>query len=279
MSIPLTASTEAFTPKCMAEIDEAPSFTFRHATVLDMHRYHNLVLEEGLRYHSKQDIRDAIVHELRTEFTSEGMEHNITRLEAYWLAIDEFEAARLEHLKQIIAIREGLGEGEKAPELPPAPVLNFPEEDADALDDLVSDVRQQSARIRKMDSQNHWHGVMMPRLFLRMYLTATTLPVKMKKADGLLTSESVENVLEALAAFARDHGIPEDDALGELQAKAILSYRLSGDEEKNSSSPLSDTTSPEQSAKTQSNGKTAPASSPSSDPVTSDEATGSISSD
>ena len=277
MSIPLTASTEAFTPECMAEIEGAPRFTFRHATVLDTHRYHNLVIEEGLRYHSKPDVRAAIIEELRAEFTSEGMEHNITRLEAYWDAIDALEAAETEHLKHIIALRSDLPEGADLPELPPAPVIDFPEEEIAALDQMVDEVREQSPRIRKMLAQNHWHGVQMPRLFLRMYLTATTLPVKLKKADGMLTAETAEQIIEALAAWAREHGVKEDDAIGQLQAKAMLSFRLTEDEEKNSSSPPSDTTTPERSAKKQSSGPQAEVDTSSNDPATSEEVNGSTS--
>ena len=279
MSIPLTASTEKFTPESMAEIEGAPSFTFRHAKVLDKHRYHNLVIEHGLAYHSKQDIRDAIVEEMRAEFQSDGMEHNITRLLALWQADDDLDDALREHRQHVMEILAEVQSGDEKPELPPAPVLDFPEDEATALGEIISEVQSHSARIRKMLKQNHWHGVMMPRLMMAMFLTATTLPVKLRKEDGILTFESVENVIEALAKAARDAGVSAEAAVGELQAQAMMSYTLSGDEEKNSSSPRSTSTSPAQSQNTKSSGSKDPEASPSSDPATSAEDNGSISSE
>ena len=279
MSIPLTASTEKFTPECMADIEGAPSFTFRHAKVLDKHRYHNLVIEHGLTYHSQQDIRDAIVEELRAEFQSDDMEHNITRLTALWQADDDLTAALREHRQQVIDILSEVEEGDEKPELPAAPVLDFPTDEETALSDLISDVQCESARVRKMLKQNHWHGVMMPRLLMAMFLTATTLPVKLRKEGGILTFESVESVIEALAKAARDAGVNPDAAVGELQGKAMMSYTLTGDEEKNSSSPRSDTTSPAQSPNKASTGHQKNPASESSDPVTSGEDTGLISSE
>ncbi len=279
MSIPLTASTEKFTPACMAEIEGAPAFTFRHATKLDKHRYHNLVIEEGLRYHSEAERREAIIEALRTDFYSEGMDHNITRLEAYWHALDELKAARNEWLKQVVAIMAEVKEGEEKPDLPPEPVIDFPAEEIPALDEIVEEVRAHSAAVRKMESQNHWHGVMMPRLLLRMFLTGTSLPVKLRKADGILTGETAEAVIEELAQAARDLGVSDDDAVSELQAKAMLSYTLSESEEKNSSSPRSDTTSPAQSQNKESSGKTDSEASKSTDPATGDGDSGSNSSE
>ena len=281
MSIPLTASTEKFTPECMAEIEGAPSFTFRHAKVLDKHRYHNLVIEHGLTYHSQQEIRDAIVAELRAEFQSDGMEHNITRLTALWQADDDLTAALKEHRNRVIEILAEVKDGDEKPDLPPAPVLDFPEDEAAALEDIISDVQAQSFRIRKMLKQNHWHGVMMPRLMMSMFLTSTTLPVKLRREDGMLTFESVENVIEALAKAARDAGVNPEAAVGELQGRAMMSYALTGDEEKNSSSPRSDITSPAQSPTKQSTGPQTAASdkSKSSAPVTSETASGLVSSE
>lgn len=279
MSIPLTASTEKFTPACMAEIEGAPAFTFRHATVLDKHRYHNLVIEHGIVHHSKQGIRDAVIEALRTEFDSEGMERNITRIEAYWQANDELELALREHLDQIIAIHADLPDGADEPELPPRPVIDFPEHEIEPIEALIGEVRAHSHRVRKMQAENHWHTIMMPRLLMAMFLTSTTLPVKLKKADGILTMETTEAVIEALAQSARDAGVSADEAVRQLQDQAMLSYTLKGDEEKNSSSPRSDTTSPASSLKKSSSGKTDSEASSSSDPATSEEVHSSTSSD
>ena len=270
MSIPVTASTEAFTPACMAEIEGAPSFTFRHATVLDKHRYPNLVIEAGLRHHSKEAVRDAIVAQLRAEYDSEGLEQNITKLTAYWAAVDEHQSAMQAH-DAIVAQILDAHEGDEAPELPPAPELDFPEDDRAALDAMVDQICEESAPVRKMLAQNHWHSVMMPRLLLRMFLASTTLPVKLKKAGTVLTEESVEAVYDALGEFAAAHGVSAEVAVAEIEVQAFMSFRLTGDEEKNSSSPRSGSSAPKSSASKPSSGRPAtPTPSASSDPVTSE---------
>jgi hypothetical protein len=254
----------------MAEIEGAPSFTFRHATVLDKHRYPNLVIEAGLRHHPKEAVREAIIEQLRAEFDSEGLEQNITKLTAYWAAVDEYQSAMQQHdamVAEIVKAHEGDGE----PELPPAPVLDFPEADAAALDAMVDQICEESAAVRKMLAQNHWHSVMMPRLLLRMFLTATTLPVKLKKVGPVLTEESVEAVYDALGAFAAAHGVSVDVAVAEVEVQAFMAFRITGDEEKNSSSPRSGSSAPKSSASKPSSGLPAiPAPSASSDPVTSE---------
>jgi hypothetical protein len=278
MSIPVTASTETFTPACMAEIEGAPTFTFRHATVLDKHRYPNLVIEAGLRHHPKEAVREAIIEQLRAEFDSEGLEQNITKLTAYWAAVDEYQSAMQKH-EAIVAEIVSAHEGDDEPELPPKPKLDFPEADAAALDAMVDQVCEESAAVRKMLAQNHWHSVMMPRLLMRMFLTATSLPVKLKKAGPVLTEESVEAVYEALGAFAAEHGVPVDVAVAEVEVQAFMAFRITGDEEKNSSSPRSGSSAPKSSASKQSSGRqTTPARSASSAPATSEAENGSSSS-
>jgi len=275
MSIPVTASTEAFTPACMAEIEGAPTFRFRHATLIDRHRYHNLVIEQGLRNHTKEELREAIIEQVRAEFEGEGIEQNITKLGTFWAACDEYESALNQHEIMVAEIMEQ-HEGEGEPELPPEPVLDFPAEDRAGLDAMVDQITAESTRIRKMLQQNHWYSVQMPRLLLRMFLTATSLPVKLKKVDDVLTPDTAEAVINALADEANKLGVSPEIAVSQLQVKAMLSFRLTEDEEKNSSSPRSGSTSPKSSASKQSHGrqtKTTPSSS--SDPVTSDEDNGS----
>lgn len=274
MSIPLTASTEAFTPKCMAEFEDAPTFTFRHGTVLDKHTFAIAMTDEGIVFHSDESIRARIVSELRLMFESEDMERNITRMEAYWQAADDLTAAYTDHNNEVLAILSELKEGQK-PVLPPEPKFEFDEKEARDIELLIAQVNEESDFLRLMRKQNLRYRIEYPKLLLRMAIADTTLPVTIKVKDGLLTKPCLDQMLTALRAEAKRLGVDADIAEAQLQTKAMLQFTLTEDEEKNSSSPLSDTTSPEQSAKTQSNGKTAPASSSSTDPVTSDEATGS----
>jgi hypothetical protein len=278
MSIPVTASSETFTPACMAEIEGAPTFTFRHATVLDKHRYPNLVLRAGLRVHTKEALREAMIDALRLDFESDGMEQNITRLTAFWAAGDEHSSALKEHDKIVVALKEQ-HEGDGEPDLPPEPVLDFPADEAAALRRIIEKICKQSPTVCDMLADNQWHGAMMPRLLLRMFLIGTSLPVKVKKADDVLTPETVEAVYGALAAAATDLGVDPELAIGQLELQAFMSYRLTGDEEKNSSSPRSGSSSPKLSASNPSSGlPEIPEESSSNDPATSEPDNGSSSS-
>jgi len=280
MSIPVTASFEAFVPASMAEVEGAPSFTFRHATVLDKTRFHELKAMAKLRNHSAQDMRDVVLHELKKLFTSEGMAQNITRLDAYWAAIDEHEEAIKAYRKHIIELMQEADGGEK-PEFPPEPELDFPKGDIIELNALVDEVERASDIYAAMRLDNIRFEVGYPRLLMRMFLTETTLPVDVKRdRDGNLTAESAEEVIEALAKAARAAGCDAEIAVQELLFKSVLAFTLTGDEEKNSSSPRSGISNPKSSASKTSNGAaTEETPSPSKDPATSEETAGSISSD
>lgn len=278
MSIPLTAKTEAFTPKCMAEFEGAPTFTFRHGTVLDKNTFAIALSDEGIVFHSDEAIRARIVSELRLMFESEGMERNIARMEAYWQAADDLKAAYTDHNQQVLALLSEMKDGETV-DLPPEPKFEFDEREARDIELLIAQINDESDFLRLMRKQNLRYRIEYPKLLMRMAIADTSLPVTIKLKDDLLTKACLTQMLDALRDEAKRLGVDPDMAEAQLQTKAMLQFTLTEDEEKNSSSPLSDTTSPEQSAKTQSSGKTDSASSPSSDPVTSDEATGLISSD
>jgi hypothetical protein len=78
----------------------------------------------------------------------------------------------------------------------------------------------------------------------------------------VLTPEAGEAVIEALAKAARKIKVDPDVAVREMLFKSVIAFTLTGDEEKNSSSPLSGISSPKQSASTQSSGKTSQSSAP-----------------
>jgi len=275
MSIPVTASTEAFTPACMAEIEGAPTFTFRHATVLDKTRFHELKAIAKLRSHAGEQMREVVLHELRKLFTSDGMEQNITRLEAYWAAIDDHEAAIKEHREFVIQTVRAAEEGADI-ELPPEPVIDFPAGEIIELNALVDQVERHSDIYAELLADNIRFNARYPRLLLRMFLTSSSLPVTITRdKEGIITPESAEQIIEALAKEARSLSVDSEVAVSQLLLKAMLSFALSEDEEKNSSSPLSGISSPEQSAKEQSSGKTAK----SNVPAISDETDGLNSSD
>jgi len=262
MSIPVTASTETESLPCMAEIEGAPTFTFRHATVLDKTRFHELRAMARLRQHSSEDLREVVIHELRKMFTSEGMEQNVTRLTAYWAAIDEHDSAMKEYRQQVMELLREAGDGD-VPKLPPQPELDFPKAEIIELNAMVDQVERHSEIYASMLSDNIRFESGYPRLLMRMFLADTTLDVELKRdREGVLTPEAGEAVIEALAKAARKIKVDPDVAVREMLFKSVIAFTLTGDEEKNSSSPLSGISSLKQSASTQSSGKTSQSSAP-----------------
>jgi hypothetical protein len=278
MSIPVTASTEAFTPACLQEIEGAPTFTFRHATVLDKQQFHRVAIAEGLMRHDDAAVREVTIAELRELFEGDGIEENVTQLQAYWQAIDEFGQAQAIYRQQCIEILRAAGEDEQV-ELPPEPELEFPADRAKLLDEMMQEVRRHSRRLTVMLADNVDYSTRFPRILLRMFLTGTSLPVQVKRRDKIITELCCEEIIEALSEFAASHDVDEEDAVSELLTKAMLSFALRKDEEKNSSSPLSGITSPERSAKKPSASTSTETSTKSNDPATGDEANGSNSSE
>lgn len=121
-------------------------------------------------------MREAVVHELRKRFTSDGMEANITRLTAYWAAIDEHDGAMKAYRQQVIELLTEAGDGEK-PELPPAPEVEFDKGEMIELNALVDQVERESDLYAAMRLDNIRFEVGYPRLLLRMFLTETSLSV------------------------------------------------------------------------------------------------------
>jgi len=274
-TIPLTASTETFTPECMAEIEGAPTFTFRHATVLDKSNFAINLTAENIKFHGKDAIRERVLSELRRLFEGDGLERNITRLEAYWQADDELELAYAEYRQQVIAILSNVQEGDEKPELPPPPVIDFPEDEIAGLELMLAQVNEHSELLNLMTAQNLRYRIMHPRLLLRMLLVETSLDVPLKRRQGLIVSEACEQLIDALMKAATELGADPDEAVSQLFVKAQMAFALTRDEEKNSSSPRSDITSPASSQSKKSSGKKEATASASSDLVTSDEVTGS----
>lgn len=262
----------------MAEIKGAPAFTFRHATVLDKYEFGINCTAENLKRHGIDAIRETILSELRRLFEGDGLARNITRLEAYWQASDELEAAMKEHRSQVIEIMSDAQDG-VAPTLPPEPVMDFPQDEIAALNLMLAQVNEHSDMLSLMAAQNLRYEVMYPRMLLRMFLVSSTLSAKIQRRGELITPASCEEVLSALHAECKRLGVDSEVATSQLMISALMAFSLTLDEEKNSSAPRSDITSPALSQSKQSSGPQTEAESKSSGPVTSEEGSGSNSSD
>lgn len=257
MTIPVTAGTRRFTPACLAEMQGAPSFTLRDATRKDRRDRSVLLESEGYMTFSDEQIRKAIIEELRAGWTSEGMEQNITRLEAYWQATDEHALALRAHANICLEIISEAKDAKTA-KLPPAPELDFDKADASVLEALVIEVTAHSRRISQMNACNTRFRSGFPVVCLRMLLRDTTLDVKLERHAGVLSEDCAEMAIEALAKWAEANGANGKLAALQLLGEAAKSFALDEDEEKNSSSPHTGSTDPKSAAKNPSSSTTSP---------------------
>lgn len=241
MSIPVTASTYEWTPNCLSEVEGAPVFVFRHATRRDKHEHDPMKRRARLFLHGPQKLRDVTVSELRKLFNSDGMEQNVTRLEAYWAAVDEFRSASSAYMRLTQEILRD-ADGDETVELPDPPVLEFDAEESDKLDAIVEEVRRYSDELAALESDNERFAIMYPRLLLRWLLVSTSLDIELPRQNGLIGDETAERVIELLDNFAVEHGVNRNVAASELLVEAQAAFYLRGDEEKNSSAPRSGST-------------------------------------
>lgn len=256
MSIPVTASSEAFVPACLKGIEGAPEFVFRHATATDKYDLPLNLRDEKVFSYTKEQIRAKTLSELRRFFDSPDMAHNITRLEAYWQAVDEHAAAIEEWDKACIALEAESEEGETV-ELPPAPELEFDRREEEDLKDLLEEVKEVSERLTKMGNANIRHSLRQPRMMLRMFIASTSLMPKLEKKGDLVTLACADLIIDKMETFARENGVEYGVATRELFTKLRFLMVLSEDEEKNSSAPRSGSTNPKASASKRSTSKNA----------------------
>lgn len=257
MSIPVTADAVGFTPKCLEDFleeDAAPMFKLRHSTLLDRQDLpFNMTAAKCIQY-TDQDWRDAILRALRRDWVSDGLEQNITQLEALWEAREALGLDMRTYLDQCALITAETPEGTK-PQLPPVPVLDFDERLAEDLDLMVEKALAESDELSHMDAMRDRWNRTWPRMILRMLLKHTTLDVSLNRKAKVVAAESLEELFVKLERVAKQHGIKMGKASVELLNYGSRMMFLSGEEEKNSSAPPSGATSPSPSTKGSSKSK------------------------
>lgn len=241
MRIPLRAGTYDFVPATLSELDGAPTFTFRHGTRADKDDLTFNMEAEGLRVFTQAEMRGAVIDELRKGWESDGLEQNITRLEAYWQATDDFALAAQDWADHVAELRAEAEEGEEI-ELPEQPVLDFDKEEEDALNMIVEEVMAHSRRLNLMTAQKRKTQTHYPRLILRMLIKESSLDVALPRRAGLITKDAIDELIEALVAWCNENDADPTTAYLQLVNEAHKAFQLREDEEKNSSAVRSGST-------------------------------------
>ncbi len=241
MPIPIEAGRFTYTPECYADLPGAPVFTLRHGTRRDKHLYQDAVRLKRLQSHSQQDFRDAVVDEIRQRWASDAMpiDEIVDAVQRYYSAADDFDAALAAWRKGLADMLEALPEAERADAvLPPSPEFEFDSAERTRVENLISDVERHSDRLGRMSRDNGRREREIRRIAISVLLEDTSLPIALKRdMDGLVDDEAIYAIEDALDDFsdAEDHrgGI----AFAQLGTKALLSFFVTKEEEKNFSSP------------------------------------------
>lgn len=219
-----------FTPDSLKDIEGAPVFVLRASTSREKRYHRRLLLEQGIRYHDREDIRAEVLNGLKELWDAEAFEQHGPVLKELWSARDDFE-------KQL----------KDDPEL----VWSYDAEIEDAVDELVRKVSQEWRPLRSMIADNADYGSMAAPLLVVVTLKRVTgLDVKLRTERGYFTIETVEAIEDALSAFEKANGLVVGTAWAELTVASSRRMYLSAEESGNSASQSPSRTAPEPSNET-----------------------------
>ncbi|BBD98049.1 hypothetical protein SAMIE_1015500 [Sphingobium amiense] len=220
-SVPYEASEiERFTPASLAHLETPPVFRLRAATRRERRRYDRLMVEEGLRRHDKDAMRDEIIRGLRALSSDDEFERWEMLLRAHWEAADEFEN---EHR-------------DLAPEKIPAFVPPGPSEDEIAR--VTRGVHENWGPLRKMAADNLIFNREAPALLISVILSGWSgLCTPFRSHEGTIPLDTIDALDKDLAKLEQDNDLSPGKAFVDLYVAATNRMFLSGDAEKNSSSP------------------------------------------
>lgn len=225
-SVPYEASEiQRFTPASLANLESPPVFRLRAASRRERRRYDRLMIEEGLRRHDKEAMRDEMIRGLRDLSSDDEFEQWEANLRQHWEAADEFE---LEH-KDLTA--------EELPAfVPPGP-------SEDEIARVTRGIHENWGPLRKMAADNLMFNREAPALLISVILSGwSALSTPFRSHEGTIPLDTIDALDKDLAKLEADNGLSQGKAFVELYVAATNRMFLSGEAEKNSSSPAPSTT-------------------------------------
>lgn len=218
--IPLEASeTLAFTPDVLAHIDGAPSFTLRAPTTREKRFRRRIMSEEGVTFHSEEDLRQEVLDALRTVlWGEEKFATHSQPLKDYWEALDDYRAQKKtnQDLK-----------------------WSYDEPTERALLKLLRDVEQSWSPLGRMKADNiDFNEIFMAATVAVVVADWSGLSCAKETDRGYLTIDCVDALANSMTKVAE-----RKDVLGKLAWLQLFNacanrMSLDGEEEKNSASPL-----------------------------------------
>lgn len=228
-NVPYEASEiERFTPACLADIENPPVFRLKAASRRDRKRYELLIGEEGLRYHDAQAIRDEMLRGLQDLWSPDDYERIEPLLREYWQAKDEWREANADK-----------AEADVEPFLFDA----FSEDDARELTNRITEAW---SPLRRLASQNSLFVRESPKLIASLVISGWSgIAVAFAKQEGIIPLETIDEIAQTLNEMEEAAtGVVVGAAYSQLMLACSRRLFLSGQAEKNSSSPPPSSTNP-----------------------------------
>jgi hypothetical protein len=211
---------ERFTPASLANLENPPVFRLRAASRRERRRYDRLLIEEGLRRHDKEALREELIRGLSALSSPDEVERWEPLLRQHWEAKDEFDKEDRD-----------AEDGEPVTFVPPGP-------SEDEIQTITRGIHENWAQLRKLAADNLIFNREAPALLISVVLSGWSgLSTPFASREGTIPLDTMDKLDSDLTALEEEHGLKPGTAFVELYIAATNRMFLSADAEKNSSSP------------------------------------------
>lgn len=211
---------ERFTPASLANLENPPVFRLRAASRRERRRYDRLLIEEGLRRHDKEALREELIRGLHALSSPDEVERWEPLLRQHWEAVDEFskESRDAEDGASVEFVAPGPSE--------------------ETVQSLLRGIHENWAPTRKLAADNLVFNREAPALLISVVLSGWSgLPTPFASREGTIPLDTMDKLDTDLSALEEAHGLKPGTAFVELYIAATNRMFLSADAEKNYSSP------------------------------------------
>lgn len=182
--MPSATAVEPYTPPSLSDRDTPPVFLLRAGTRQDRDLYQRLIIVTGLRYHPAQRLRDETMNGLRALWDEASFQQNAGRVRAYWAAVDALG-------------RSGEGGGNVD--------LDFPVDEARAIEALLSRVSDAWEPVRRLGADNALFLLRSPAVMLSIVLMGWEgVDASYVREWGVVPLDALEKVEAQLDAMERE---------------------------------------------------------------------------
>lgn len=190
-----------FTPPALAALDPAPVFLLMQGDHRARRNFRGALIVEGLSTYSPDLVREEARRGLRVLWEPESADKHLGRVEAYWQAVDAFNAAQ-----------------ERGEE------VSFTVDDAEraAVEDLLSRLGENWEPLRRMGAANATYAAEAPSLVLSVLLRGWEhVKLAYSRESGTVSLDKLEVLENLLGEMERANGGTAGLAYMELCGAAL----------------------------------------------------------